>query len=138
MYPAQLLESKGSNNACMKHKKIDKRRKKKNVNIISISIHKSLAKQREFKVFLIKQKSATNKMADYYLKFTKPNMEMAEQYRMGKNKEIFFVKQQEKRSRKIIFFFEHFFFGTKTMFVIIHPASTLKSDYRMNTQIDLQ
>ena len=36
-------------------------------------------------------------------------MEMAEQYRMGKNKEIFFVKQQEKRSRKIIFF-EHFFF----------------------------
>ena len=38
----------------------------------------------------------------------KPIMEMAEQYRMGKNKEIFFVKQQEKRSRKIIFF-EHFF-----------------------------
>ena len=89
MYPAQLLESKGSNNACMKHKKIDKRRKKKNVNIISISIHKSLAKQREFKVFLIKQKSATNKMADYYLKFTKPIMEMAEQYRMGKNKNFF-------------------------------------------------
>ena len=65
-------------------------------------------------------------------------MEMAEQYRMGKNKEIFFVKQQEKRSRKIIFFcFEQFFFWTKTMFVTIHPASTLKSDYRMNTQIDL-
>ena len=40
----------------------------------------------------------------------KPIMEMAEQYRMGKNKEIFFVKQHEKRSRKIIFFcFEHFF-----------------------------
>ena len=43
-------------------------------------------------------------MANYYLKFTKPIMEMAEQYRMGKNKEIFFVKQHEKRSRKIIFF----------------------------------
>jgi len=41
-------------------------------------------------------------------------MEMAEQYRMGKNKEIFFVKQQEKRSRKIFFFcFEQFFFGPK-------------------------
>ena len=51
-------------------------------------------------------------MADYYLKFTKPIMEMAEQYRMGKNKEIFFVKQHEKRSRKIIVF-EHFFLGPK-------------------------
>ena len=76
-------------------------------------------------------------MADYYLKFTKPIMEMAEQYRMGKNKEIFFVKQHEKRSRKIIFFVLNIFFWTKTMFVTIHPASTLKSDYRMNTQIDL-
>ena len=36
-----------------------------------------------------KKKNQTNKMADYYLKFTKPIMEMAEQYRMGKNKEIF-------------------------------------------------
>ena len=70
-------------------------------------------------------------------------MEMAEQYRMGKNKEIFFVKQHEKRSRKIIFF-EHIFFLSnltnvigQTMFVTIHPASTLNSEYRMNTQIDL-
>ena len=37
------------------------------------------------------EKKKTNKMADYYLKFTKPIMEMAEQYRMGKNKELIFL-----------------------------------------------
>ena len=43
-------------------------------------------------------------MADYYLKFTKPIMEMAEQYRMGKNKEFFFCKTAGKAFQKNNFF----------------------------------
>ena len=66
-------------------------------------------------------------------------MEMAEQYRMGKNKEIFFVKQQFQKNN----FFEHiflFFFLSnlanvigQTMFITRPPANTLNSEYRMST-----
>ena len=78
-----FLESKGSNN----------------VNIKAWPNSECIGSR-----FLIKQKSATNKMADYYLKFTKPIMEKAEQYRMGKNKEFNFCKTAGKAFQKNNFF----------------------------------